>query len=228
MQNLDFQELFIVLPAYNEAPRIELCLEKIIKLGFKNIIVVNDASSDTTAKIANSYDEVLLLSHLINLGPGAATQTGIEYALMQNAKYIATIDADDQHDPKDLVHLYEKIKSENLDLLVGSRFLNKNSIPKLRIIYNKIGNFISFLLTQKLLSDSQSGIKILSADLARKIAIELNGFEFCMEIISTARKLGAKIDESPVSVTYSEETTRKGQNLASGLSMLSRVFSPFR
>lgn len=227
MSNNKYKDLYIILPAYNEESRIHLCLQKIVDLGFSNIIVVNDASTDDTASIAASYDEVTVVSHLINLGPGGATQTGFEYAINNNAEYIATIDADFQHDPSDLVKLYDRITSEKYDLIVGSRFLDKNSIPFLRILYNKVGNLISYILTNKYLTDSQSGLKIMRADLAEKIAIETNGFEFCMEIISSAKSRKAKISEIPVSVRYDEATTRKGQNFSSGVSMMTRLFSPF-
>lgn len=227
MPSSKFENLYVVIPAYNEASRIELCLQKTLDLGFSNIVVVNDASQDNTGALAASYPHVVVLDHIINLGPGAATQTGIQYAIEQNAEYIATIDADFQHDPEDMLRLYDKIVSEDLDLIVGSRFLEKNDIPKLRIIYNKIGNLVSYLLTNKYLTDSQSGLKILRANMAKKIAIETNGFEFCMEIISNAKNVNAKIAEIPVSVSYTEETTKKGQNLASGLSMMSRILSPF-
>ena len=219
--------LYIVIPAYNEESRISKCIQKSLDLGLKNIIVINDASHDKTGELAASFIDVVVLDHIINLGPGAATQTGIQYALEQGAEYIATIDADFQHDPKDLLKLYDKIVSEDLDLVVGSRFLRKNEIPLLRIIYNKLGNLVSYLLTNKYLTDSQSGLKILRANIAKEISIETNGFEFCMEIISSARNLNAKIAELPVSVSYTEETTRKGQNLSSGVSMMARLFSPF-
>jgi len=113
------------------------------------------------------------------------------------------------------------------DLVIGSRFLGSNSIPKTRIFYNKVGNIISFLLTGKMLSDSQSGLKAISHRLASTLDLKYDGFEFCMEIIKQAKLTDAKIDEIPVDVRYTKETTAKGQNLFSGLNMLSRLLSPF-
>lgn len=223
----NLKNVFIVIPAHNEEGRIHLVLEEVIALGFENIVVVNDASTDNTSSIAGSYEHVRVLNHLINLGPGGATQTGIEFSLLNNAEYIATIDADYQHDPSDLVKLTEKIQSENLDIVVGSRFLQSNEIPKIRIFYNRIANFINYLLTGKVMSDSQSGLKIIRSDLAKKLALETNGFEFCIEIIKNAQALNAKILEIPIAVRYTKETMQKGQSLSTGVSMLSRIFSPF-
>lgn len=220
-------DLYIVIPAYNEGPRIRKLLEKIIFLGYTNIVVVNDASSDNTRSVIEDLEHTIILDHIVNLGPGGATQTGIEYSLKKNAKYILTIDADFQHDPEDIDKLYQKIKNDNLEIVIGSRFLKENEIPKSRLAFNYIGNFISFLLTGKYISDSQSGMKIFSGDFANKIALETRGFEFCMEIIKTARTKNARIAEIPISVEYSLETMKKGQSLASGFSMLGRIFSPF-
>jgi len=221
------ENLYIVIPAYNEGPRIRKLLEKVLYLGYKNIIVVNDASTDNTRKEIENLEGVIILDHIINLGPGGATQTGLEYALKNNGEYIVTLDGDYQHNPEDISTLYQKIKKDKLDIVIGSRFKSKNKIPKSRIAFNYIGNFISYLLTGKYISDSQSGMKIISGNFARKIAIQTSGFEFCMEIIKIARSKNAKMAEVPISVNYSEETMQKGQSLFSGFSMLGRIFSPF-
>lgn len=221
------KDLYLVIPAFNEGPRIRKLIDKIISLGYSNIIVVNDASTDDTRKTIENIKEVIILDHIINLGPGGATQTGIEYAIKSGSKYILTIDADYQHDPDDISRLYQKIKHENLDIVIGSRFLEENKIPITRIIFNTIGNMVSFLLTGKYVSDSQSGMKIIKGEFAQQLALQTKGFEFCMEIIKTARSKNAKIAEVPISVKYSQETMKKGQSLSSGFSMLGRIFSPF-
>lgn len=221
------KDLFIVVPAHNEEGRIHKVLRETIALGLTNIIVVNDASTDDTMNVVSAYNEVLLINHLINLGPGGATQTGIDYAISKGANYIATIDGDYQHDPKDLIKLYNKIKNSDSDLVIGSRFKGNNSIPFLRRVYNKAGNLITYLLTGTLISDSQSGLKIIKSSLAKKITLESNGFEFCIELIKNAISKNAKIEEIPIKVRYTKETMQKGQSLSSGFSMLSRLFSPF-
>jgi len=223
----NIENIFLVIPARNEAGRIEKVIEKSLSIGIENIVVVNDASTDDTASVVSQFKQVILLNHLINLGPGGATQTGIEYALTKDATYIATIDADFQHDPSEIFMMLKKIREEDLDMVIGSRFLKQNNIPFQRIIFNKIGNAITFLLTGKSTSDSQSGFKIIKASLARELKLECNGFEFCIELINTAHRLKAKIEEVPISVIYTKETMKKGQSLSSGFSMIGRLFSPF-
>lgn len=224
---IDLKEVFIVIPAKDEERYIDLLINELEALGFTNIILVNDSSIDNTRQIAENRPNVTVLDHVINLGAGAATQTGIAYAVEHDAQMIATIDADLQHNPKDLIKLITHCIETESDLVIGSRFLKPNNIPKSRIFYNKVGNIISYFLTGKYLTDSQSGMKIITNGLARSLDINYDGFEFCMEIIKQAHINKSKIAEVPIDVLYTEETTKKGQNLGSGLRMLSRIFSPF-
>lgn len=225
--SIDPNEVYIVIPAKDEERYIGLLFEEIEKLGFYNIILVNDSSSDGTKCIAENHPNVTVLDHVINLGAGAATQTGIAYAISLGATIIATIDADLQHNPKDLFILINHLVDTQSDLVIGSRFLKNNNIPGSRIFYNKMGNIISYFLTGTYLTDSQSGMKVISKKLAQTIDIKYDGFEFCMEIIKQAKSSNSKISEIPIDVIYTEETTKKGQNFASGLRMLTRIFSPF-
>ncbi|MEE9374063.1 MAG: glycosyltransferase family 2 protein [Saprospiraceae bacterium] len=221
------KDIYIVLPAKDEGLRIGKVIDAILAVGYQNIVLVNDASTDNTAEIGYSYSSVIVLNHIINLGSGGATKTGLDYAVIKGAKYIATIDADGQHLAEDLDMLLKEIQKDDYDLIVGSRFIKNNTIPKSRIFFNKVGNIISLMLTGKYLTDSQSGLKVMTGDLAKKISIEYNGFEFCMEIIKNAKHHKARIKELPISVMYDKATTEKGQNIWSGLNMIKRILSPF-
>lgn len=220
-------DIYVVIPAKDEDKYISDLIIQIQDLGFYKIVLVNDSSRDKTKQLAEKFLDVVVLDHVINLGPGAATQTGIAYAVSQNATIILTIDADLQHNPKDLLRLAHHLEANKCDLVVGSRFLQPNDIPRSRIIYNRIANIVSFFLTGKMLTDSQSGLKALSGKLARSMDLNYDGFEFCMEIIKHAKYSKAIIQELPVDVRYSPETTAKGQNLRSGIKMISRLLSPF-
>lgn len=225
--NTKSSNIYIVIPAKDEDSYIGDLISQIRSLGFKKIVLVNDSSTDKTKEIAEQFLDVIVLDHVINLGPGAATQTGIAYSVQQNAEIILTIDADLQHNPEDLVRLTQYLEENKCDLVIGSRFLSNNTIPKSRRFYNYVGNIVSFFLTGKMLTDSQSGLKAISGKLAKSLNINYDGFEFCMEIIKHAKHTKSNIKEIPVDVRYSKETTEKGQNLQSGLNMISRIFSPF-
>jgi len=152
--DISLDSVFAVLPAKNESTRIEPVLVALQMKGIKNIIVVNDGSDDNTRGVVNKYRGIVLLDHIINLGPGAATLTGIKYAVKQGAEYVVTLDADSQHNPENVNQLIEHMFEEKLDLVIGSRFLQHNDIPFTRLVYNFFGNIISFLITGVFLSDS--------------------------------------------------------------------------
>ena len=226
--NLCLEEVFVVIPALNEQNRILTVIDKLKKIGFSNIVVVDDGSTDLTADQVSADQSIYLLKHIVNLGPGASTMTGIEFALLKDAKYIATIDADHQSDPEDLLVLLSEIEKKKVDLLIGSRFLKKNAIPLIRVFYNFIGNIVSYFKTGIFLSDSQSGLKVMKRNFAEKLYIDYNGFEFCIDIIKKARLNRIKVAEAPINVRYTAETMSKGQNFGNGMMMLGRLLNPFR
>ena len=219
--------VYVVVPALNEEKRIGSLVAQLEDKGFTNIIVVNDGSDDDTPQLFEYNPNVTVINHLINLGPGASTMTGIEHAVKQKAEYIATIDADLQHHPEDLVKIVAEIHQKDLDLVIGSRFLTDNTIPTIRIMYNMVGNWISWMKTGLRVSDSQSGLKVMSLNFAQKLAIDYNGFEFCIDIIKKAKLQKVNVGESAVGVTYTKETLEKGQSFSNGLMMLGRLMNPF-
>jgi len=229
MFKTDLDKIFIVIPAKDEEKFIESVISETLKLGFTKIVVVNDSSDDKTKQIVHSFDhDIVVLDHLINLGAGASTKTGIDYALKKGAKYIATIDADFQHTPKDLIPLIHCIEAKKVDLVIGSRFLKRNKIPFSRIFFNIIGNITNFFVTGLVITDSQSGMKVMSRRFAENLTITYNGYEFCIEIIKNARISRSSIYEYPIDVSYSKETMEKGQNIYTGFGMLGKLLNPFK
>ena len=222
-----YQSTYVVIPAKNEATRIGNVILNTQNCGFHNIIVVDDGSTDHTADVAQKCG-ASVLKHHINLGPGAATQSGIEYAIKLGAQNIVTIDADQQHYPQDIHALVSKLEAENLDIVIGSRFLRADhQIPYSRILYNKIANVVSSLATGIMVSDSQSGLKAFTASFAKKSKLQHCGFEFCIELLRYIKIHKAKYAEVPIRVMYTKETMNKGQSLLVGLRMLNRIFKVF-
>ncbi|MBT8190428.1 MAG: glycosyltransferase family 2 protein [Bacteroidia bacterium] len=229
MFKTDIDEIFVVIPAKDEERFIEHVINKTLEAGFHNIVVVNDNSSDKTKEIVHNHDhEVVVLDHIINLGAEAATKTGIDYALSRGAKYIATIDADYQHNPNDLIPLIECIEKKKVDLVIGSRFLKRNAIPVSRILFNFVGNIINFFITGLVITDSQSGMKVMSKRFAEDLTITYNGYEFCIEIIKNAKINKKSVYEYPIDVRYSKETMEKGQNIYTGFGMIGKLLNPFK
>lgn len=219
----DLAKTYIVIPAKDEASRISGVLEEVSTNGFKNIIVVNDGSQDHTDVVARQYGATVVTHHF-NMGAGAATQTGIAYALRRGAEIIVTIDADHQHSPKDIKKLVETLLEEDLDVVIGARFLgNNNDIPFIRVCYNKIANWVAYFFTGMWVNDSQSGMKAFRARFARQADITQNGFEFCIELLQHMRRLKSSYGEVPISVVYTADTMNKGQSFANGMRMMLRM-----
>lgn len=224
---MNTDDVYIIIPAKDEGTRIGKVISKVQDEGFHNIIVVNDGSSDDTKVVAANLGATVL-THYVCLGAGAATQTGMDYAVRQNAKIVVTIDGDDQHCPTDIKALVQKMRMDKLDVVIGSRFLNKeNEVPFIRIIFNKIGNIFTGLLTGLFVTDSQSGFKAMHARFVKKSKINLNGYEFCTEIINLIQLNKASFAEVPIKVTYTKESREKGQSFLNGVKMVGTLIKHF-
>ena len=221
------EDIYIVIPAKDEETRIGSVLQKINEEGFPNIIVVDDGSADQTGALAASFGAVVL-NHLVNLGPGAATQTGMDYAIEQGAKIVVTLDADNQHCPTDIKRLVAEMEQKQVDVVIGSRFLkDSNNVPTIRIILNKLGNYVTAFFTGLLVTDSQSGFKALSTEFLRKSRISLSGFEFCTEIISMIKREKMTYSEIPIKVRYTQDSMDKGQSVGNGFKMVGNFIRYF-
>jgi glycosyltransferase involved in cell wall biosynthesis len=220
---LEAQSVFIVIPAKNEGRRIGPVIKKCKELGYEHVVVVDDGSSDNTREVALQAG-AQVVQHIINLGAGAATQTGIVWALQKGAEIIVTLDADHQHFPEDIPRLINRLTNSHSEIVIGSRFLRtENHIPLSRIWFNRVGNWINFLITGLWVTDSQSGMKAFTAEFAACVEIRMDGFEFCIELIRYASHHKFHLEEIPIRVRYTPDTLSKGQNFFSGLRMLARL-----
>jgi polyprenyl-phospho-N-acetylgalactosaminyl synthase len=205
-----------IIPAYNEVTRIENVVRGALK-HVDTVLVIDDGSTDGTAEHAERAG-AKVVSHKMNCGPGAATMTGIHAARCINADIVVTIDADGQHNPDDIPKLLKCVLDKNADLVIGSRFKNKdNSIPTVRRIFNMLGNIFTYMMTGKYVSDSQSGFKVFGPNAVKQLHLHLSGFEFCSEIIRESQQHRWKVEEIPIRVTYSEYTLAKGQSFSRGI-----------
>ncbi len=126
---------------------------------------------------------VTVLRHPINLGQGAALQTGISYALRHGARYVATFDGDGQH-PRDLVRMLEKLKEISADIVLGSRFLGEApGIPLRRKLFLRAAVLFTNVTTGTRLTDTHNGLRLMTADAARRFRITQNGMAHASEFI---------------------------------------------
>lgn len=209
-------ELAIILPAYNEASVIKQVIKGVqqvfnaTRYSYK-IIVVDDGSQDETAKIAVDAG-AYVIKHIINTGTGGATATGLSYARKSNVKIAVTMDADGQHNPKDVLKGILKIEEQTADLLIGSRLTDKNGMTKIKLIGNRGLSFVTYLLFGVYVSDSQSGLRIFSEVALNKLRWKTSGYEFCSEMLWRAKQQNLRIDEFSIQSIYTDYSKSKGQN----------------
>lgn len=135
------------------------------------------------------------------------------------AEIVVTMDSDGQHLPTDIKKLIEPLLEGKHDVIIGSRFKQKNEIPFIRRFFNSLGNIITFLLTSKWVSDSQSGFKAFGPKALQKIYIETAGYDFCTEIIRQIAYHKLRTKEVPINVKYFDYWNERGQSFSTGVEM---------
>jgi glycosyltransferase involved in cell wall biosynthesis len=210
-----------VIPAYNEVTRIAAVVKQ-ARPYVNDILVVDDGSTDGTAKAARDAGAIML-QHVENCGAGAATMTGIAGARAMGAEVLITLDADGQHDPEDIPALLQPVRDGRVDIVFANRFGQRNHIPFVRRLFNGIGNFVTFAATGRWVSDSQCGFKVFGPKALREIDLRMSGFEFCTEIVRESVQHKWKIAEVPIKVIYSEYTLAKGQSFAHGVKTAMKI-----
>jgi len=209
----------IIMPVYNEAKVVGDVINTIRKQ-FDSVICVNDGSSDTSGQIIKDSGAVLV-EHPINLGAGAATQTGIDYALQDvNFKYFVTIDADGQHDVNDAVTMLNYLKTHDLDVVFGSRFTGEvENIGWLKRHFLKLAAIFSQHASGIKLTDPHIGLRVFNRKFAENLKLTLPDFTHASELIYRVKEGNYKYAEVPVKVTYSDYSKSKGQPMLNAINI---------
>jgi glycosyltransferase involved in cell wall biosynthesis len=214
----------LIIPAYNEGTAVGDVVSG-LKATFKNsgyhyhIVVVDDGSKDDTAAVAAAAGSHVI-SHILNSGSGGATATGLSYAQQQGYTIAATLDADGQHNPKDVLQGVKLMDTSEYDLLIGSRLINNGGMSKLKQVGNKGLSWITYLLFGVNVTDSQSGMRIFSAKALQELKWKTNGYEFCSEMLWRAKQQKLQIGEYPIQAIYTEYSKSKGQNNWNALNII--------
>lgn len=213
-----------VIPAFNEEKAIGNVLAD-LKGKVDLAVVVDDGSCDNTAKVVGNFG-VLVLSHIINCGQGAALQTGIDYCLKNGVDIIVTFDADGQHDPADIKTLVEPLANNQADIVLGSRFIKKQNLgmPALKYLVIKLAVQFDKLRTGLAITDTHNGLRAISRQAAEKIKIQQDGMAHASEILEQIAKYQLRYVEIPVKVRYTDYSISKGQGILSSVKILSDLF----
>ena len=215
--------VWVVIAAYNEAAVIGRVINDVKRRGY-SVVVVDDGSTDRTAEASAAAD--VLVRHPINLGQGAALQTGIDFGLERGADIVVTFDADGQHLATDIEKLVEATKIADVDFALGSRFLGcTEGMPVARRVLLKAATLFTQLTTGLRISDTHNGLRAMTRRGARVVRLRQNRMAHASEILSQIAASGLGYVEVSVSIEYSAYSLAKGQTIGDALMILLDLFA---
>ena len=221
----NYDGVAVIVPAFNEGSQIKLTLEELLVF-FKNIVVVDDGSTD------NTVDQVLStglipVRHPLNLGQGAALQTGITVALLdQSIKSILTFDADGQHSIESAIAMIEEFRSSDFEVILGSRYcdgaerinmpLKKRIVLKIAILFTRFDSGLR-------VTDTHNGMRIMSKKFASTLSIHQHGMAHASEILNHVSNSRVKWKEAPVKIFYTDYSNKKGQSVFNSVNIITEL-----
>lgn len=205
------KEIIAVIAAYNEEKKVAGVVDEVSKY-VDLVIVVDDGSKDKTANVIKNKKAVIL-RHCINLGQGAALQTGFDYAKKMNPTVVITYDADGQFKAKEIKKIIKPILNKKVDVVLGSRFLGKTiNMSSIRKYILKLGILFTLVFSEIKLTDTHNGFRALSNKALNSIEITQNRMAHASEIIDEIKKNKLSYTEIPVTIKYNDYSKQKGQN----------------
>lgn len=211
------KKIFAVIAAYNEEKHANKVIKETKKY-IDNIVLVDDGSEDKTAEKARK-SKAIVLRHVVNLGKGAALKTGCDYAVKNKADIIVLIDADAQHDPKEIPKFLENIKK--CDVVLAYRKQNRSMPFVLKIGNWFINKIIKFLYALKI-RDSQCGYRAFTAKAYKKLRWKATDYSIESEMIAKIGKYKLPYKEIPIDTIYSDKY--KGTTILDGIKISFNLF----
>jgi glycosyltransferase involved in cell wall biosynthesis len=214
------EDVWLIIPVYNEAAVIGSVVRDALGT-FPNVVCVDDGSKDGSAEQIRAAG-AHLVRHPINLGQGGALQTGVEYARAQpGAEYFVTFDADGQHQVADVVRMIARLRTEPIDIVVGTRFHGDTShIPLTKRLVLRTVVAMSPRLRRLKLTDAHNGLRAFNRTVAERMDIRLSGMGHASEIVEMIDTFKWRVAEEPVTIVYTEYSMAKGQSLINGVNIL--------
>jgi glycosyltransferase involved in cell wall biosynthesis len=204
-----YDEYGVVIPAYNPGGALSSVLDGVKRhIRADRIVVVDDGSSDGTARLAEAAG-VGLIRHETNRGKGEALKSGFAHLIgLEGVEAVFTIDADAQHDPGEIPSFARAFRAGRGDLLIGNRMDERAGMPPIRVLTNIVTSAVVSALARCRVEDSQSGYRLIATDVLRKIDLVTSRYETESEILIKASRIGATISSVPIRTIYgSEEST---------------------
>ena len=213
-------DAWLVIPLYNEATVVREVISQ-ARETFPYIVVVDDGSKDDSARQAAAAGAIVV-RHPVNLGQGAALQTGFSYILEKtNANYVVTFDADGQHSTTDAAAMVAAAREEELAVILGSRFLQGPSpVGRLKRLVLRTAAAVSSRTSGMHLTDAHNGLRVIRRDVLVQLNLKQNRMAHASEIIRQIGATGMPWREFPVHIVYTDYSRSKGQSLWNSVNIL--------
>ena len=219
--HIDTQGVWIIVPAFNEAQVIGEVVAG-LRTRFPHVVCVDDGSRDDTATVA-LHVGAHVVRHPVNLGQGAAIQTGVEYARRQRgATVFATFDADGQHRIADVLAMIERLGRGDVDIVIGTRFGGSGSgqTPALKRLILRAAAWLSPSSRRLGLTDAHNGLRVFNRTVADNLALTMSGMSHASEFVSLIDENRWRVAELPVEILYTDYSMSKGQPLLNGVNIV--------
>jgi glycosyltransferase involved in cell wall biosynthesis len=195
----------VILPAYNAGRFLGKVIDDIVALHPDFIpLVIDDGSSDNTADVAELHNATLI-KHPVNKGKGAALITGFDFVGNNDVDWAFTMDSDGQHLPEELHRFVKSAAENNLDVVIGTRMDDNESMPWLRKVTNIFTSWVVSSVSGASIPDSQNGYRLFKATSLKNLVLESTNYDLESEILVKLAWSGASIGSVPITTVYGDE-----------------------
>lgn len=213
-------DVAFVIPVYNEGKVVRAVVERVLE-EYRHVVCVNDFSKDDSAKQI-AHTAAYLINHPMNMGQGAALQTGIEFARdIEGVKYFVTYDADGQHQLNDVASMLAVIERDGVDMVLGSRFLGSEAVamPKVKRAVLKLAVAFSNMVSGIKLTDTHNGLRVFNRHVAETMQITMPDMAHASEILEIMGRNKYTYREAPVTIVYTDYSRGKGQSILNAVNI---------
>jgi glycosyltransferase involved in cell wall biosynthesis len=218
------KNIFVIIPCYNESSVIRRTVTDVLQKGY-TVVVVDDCSKDDSAKELKGLP-IYYLRHRVNMGQGAALQTGINFAMKKGAEYFVTFDADGQHDSNDIAGMANVMNEYKTDIVFGSRFLPgaKTNVSGSRSFVLNVARYINYFVSGIMLSDAYNGLRMFNRKAAGVLKITENKMAHATQLQVLAAQHKLAIAEYPNNIHYNAYSKSKGLKNLDGIKIFFEIF----